>query len=188
MTADFGWDRRLELDIQFGYLASAVVAPRQHHPQLILNGQTQSVLRVLREELRRCHRFVFSVAFVSPRALALLKQELVEFEGEGHIVTSDYLGFNSPAAFAELLHLTSLGIDVRLHSSNAFHPKGYIFEGPETVTAMVGSSNLTENALVKNHEWNLKVSATTASDLAGQFPRLVDETSCRTRLQSLRHG
>ena len=169
MTVDFSWDKRLELDVQFGYLASGVDAPRQHHPQLILNGPTQSVLRVLRDELRRCNRFVFSVAFVSPRAIALLKQELVEFDGEGHIVTSDYLGFNSPAAFAELLNLAALGIDVRLHRSDAFHPKGYIFDGPDTVTAMVGSSNLTENALVRNHEWNLKVAATPASDLAEQF-------------------
>ena len=175
MTADFGWDRRLELDVQFGYLARNVDAPRQHHPQLILNGTSQSVLRILREELSRCTRFVFSVAFVSSRAIALLKQELVEFQGTGHIVTSDYLAFNSPEAFAELLNLSRLGIDVRIHSSKAFHPKGYIFERPETLTAMVGSSNLTENALVRNHEWNLKVSATPTSDLAEQFAHLVHD-------------
>lgn len=38
---------------------------------------------------------------------------------------------------------------------------------------MMGSSNLTENALVKNHEWNLKVSAAPASDLGEQLADLV---------------
>lgn len=40
---------------------------------------------------------------------------------------------------------------------------------------MVGSSNLTENALVTNHEWNLKVTAAHGSDLAAQFDQLTRE-------------
>ena len=34
---------------------------------------------------------------------------------------------------------------------------------------MIGSSNLTNRALSQNHEWNLKVSAATGSDLANQL-------------------
>ncbi len=74
----------------------------------------------------------------------------------------------------KLLNLEQLGIDVRLHSESAFHPKGYVFQGRDGVTAILGSSNLTENALVRNHEWNLRVSATYESDLADQFTNLVD--------------
>ncbi len=173
MTADFSWSDPLALDVRFGYLAEDVRAPRQRHPQMVLNGPSESVLRILREELSKCQGFLFSVAFVTPRALALLKQELVDFTGTGRIVTSDYLAFNSPASFAELMNLEQLGIEVRLHSSPAFHPKGYIFEHATAVTAMVGSSNLTENALVTNHEWNLRVTAARGSDLARQFTRLV---------------
>src|SRR4029078_81543 len=101
----------------------------------------------------------FSVAFVTPRAIALLKQELVDFAGVGRIVTSNYLSFNSPAAVLELLNLRQLNVDVRIHPAQAFHPKGYVFAQADSVTAMVGSSNLTENALVKNHESTLHVSA-----------------------------
>ena len=61
-------------------------------------------------------------------------------------MTSDYLAFNSPAAFEELLNLRQLGVDVRIHPAQAFHPKGYVFEHADSVTAMMGSSNLTENA------------------------------------------
>lgn len=173
MKGEIGWHKELALDVQFGYLGGDVVAPRQHHPQMVLNGESQSVLRVLRDELKRASGFLFSVAFVSPRAIALLKQEIFEFGGPGRIVTSDYLGFNRPEAFAELLTLAEYGVDVRLHRASAFHPKGYIFDHPDGVTAMIGSSNLTESALVNNHEWNLKVSAATGSDLAAQVARLV---------------
>lgn len=162
-------------DIGFGYLDRAVHSPRQFHPHLVLNTATDSMLRALRYELRRASSFTFSVAFVSPRAIALLKQELIEFEGVGRIITSNYLGFNSPQAFSELLNLSREGIDVRLHPDAAFHPKGYVFQRPESVTAILGSSNLTEGALARNHEWNLRVSASRDSDLAEQFTNLLDE-------------
>jgi superfamily II DNA or RNA helicase/HKD family nuclease len=139
------------------------------------------MLRVLREELRHCTGFTFSVAFVTPRAIALLKQELVEFRGEGRIVTSDYLGFNSPAAFAELHNLGRLGVDVRLHPSPAYHPKGYVFTFADSTTAILGSSNLTESALTQNYEWNLKVSASRGSDLASQLDRVLSDQLSESR-------
>src|SRR3954451_8433747 len=104
MSADFIWPNGLDLDVEFGYLNPDVVAPKRHNPRVVLNTDGTSVLRTLREELSRCESFLFSVAFVTPRAIALLKQELVDFRGAGRVVTSDYLGFNSPAAFQELLN------------------------------------------------------------------------------------
>ncbi|MEV8253082.1 DEAD/DEAH box helicase [Rhodoglobus sp. NPDC076762] len=162
-------------DVEFGYVDKTVHAPRRLHPHLVLNTENDSMLRALRTELQRATSFTFSVAFVSPRAIALLKQELIDFEGVGRIITSDYLGFNSPHAFSELLNLKDLGIDVRIHNETAFHPKGYVFQQPSGVTAILGSSNLTETALAKNHEWNLRVSATRDSDLAEQFTNLLDD-------------
>lgn len=170
MTAEFVWSERFKLDVDYGFLSTATHgAPRSHNPRVVLNDDGSTVLRAIRTEIRRCMSFTFSVAFVSPGAIALLKQDLVEFEGSGRIVTSDYLGFNSPEAFAELANLQNLGIDVRLHNSEGFHPKGYIFEHRSAVTAMMGSSNLTPSALLRNHEWNLKVSAAPDSDLAAQL-------------------
>lgn len=176
MSTDFVWGQHpLAGDVEFGYLRRDVVSPKRFHPQLVLNSAEHSVLKTLRDELRRSRAFIFSVAFVSPRAIALLKQELVEFEGTGQIITSDYLSFNSPAAFAELFALTHLGIDVRLHTSAAFHPKGYLFDHGDAMTAMIGSANLTENALARNTEWNLKVSAAVGSDLEAQLRAIVAE-------------
>jgi len=165
----------LEADTRFGYLHRGVASHRAFNPKLILNDDSGTMLRALRDELRHSDSFVFSVAFVTPRAIALLKQELLDHDGPGTVVTSTYLGFNSPRAFDELLSLRNLNIDVRLHSARAFHPKGYIFGYPDRVTAILGSSNLTEQALAQNHEWNLRVSAARTSDLADQLSELVDE-------------
>lgn len=174
MTMDFKWDSPFPLDIAYGYIGKNAAAPQRYNPRLVLNQDGSTVLHTLLEELKGCTSFTFSVAFVTPGAVALMIQDLVEFCGIGRIVTSDYLGFNSPAAFAELHKLTNFGIDVRLHKDAAFHPKGYIFEHQEVVTAVVGSSNLTKTALATNHEWNLKVSASVGSDLSSQFAELVD--------------
>lgn len=162
-------------DIDFGYLNKQVDSPKKFHPELVLNSKSSSMLRALRSEIRQATSFTFSVAFVSPRAIALLKQDLIDFQGVGRIITSDYLGFNSPESFAELLNLKSLGLDIRISEKEAFHPKGYVFQVTDGVTAILGSSNLTEGALASNHEWNLKVSALRESDLAAQFTNLLDE-------------
>lgn len=161
-------------DVGFGYLDQALDAPRKLHPSLVLNDEQGTVLQALRAELKTASSFTFSVAFVSPGGLALLKQALIDFDGVGEIVTSDYLGFNSPTAFLELLALAELGVRVRIHTSGAFHPKGYVFRRPDGVTAILGSSNLTEAALIKNHEWNIRVAAASESDLAEQFTNLID--------------
>ena len=161
-------------DVGFGYLDQALSAPKQFHPKLVLNSPESTVLQTLRSELKQASSFTFSVAFVSAGGIALMKQALIDFVGVGKIITSDYLGFNSPDAFAELLALRDLGIEVRRHTEGAFHPKGYIFNRPDGITAILGSSNLTKPALVTNHEWNIRVSAARESDLSDQFTNLLD--------------
>lgn len=180
MDSDLTWVDRFRLDIQYGYVGGDEVGTGQYAPRLVMNQDGRTVEHAIIEELKRCKEFTFSVAFISAGAIAQLKQHLLEFKGHGRIITSDFLGFNSPQAFAELLSLQRLlGIDVRRHTAEGFHPKGYIFGKQHGVTAMIGSSNLTNRALSRNHEWNLKVSAATGSDLALQLDRLIDEqASC----------
>jgi HKD family nuclease len=106
------WRDDLANDVQFGYVSGELESPRHFHPRVVLNSSEASVLRVIREEIRKCQSFVFSVAFVSPNALAMLKTDLIEFRGKGTIVTSDYLAFNSPQAFAELISLGERGFGI----------------------------------------------------------------------------
>lgn len=176
MDADLQWASSFRLDIEYGYVGGDEAGSGQYTPRLVLNQGGSTVEHAIIEELKRCRSFTFSVAFISPGAIAQLKQHLLDFRGSGKIITSDFLGFNEPRAFAELLGLQELlGIEVRRHTAQGFHPKGYIFDKHQSVTAMIGSSNLTSRALSQNHEWNLKVSAASGSDLALQLTRLLDE-------------
>ena len=176
MESDLIWSERFSRDIQFGYVGSPTEGSGQFTPRLVLNQDGRTVEHAIVEELELGGDFTFSVAFISAGAIAQLKQHLLDHKGNGRIVTSDFLGFNDPRAFAELLNLKKhLGIDVRRHQAEGFHPKGYVFERPRNVTAMIGSSNLTSRALSQNHEWNLKVSAATGSDLANQLIGLLDK-------------
>src|SRR5690606_30363304 len=98
-------NEQVRLDTTFGFLDAATASDQIFHPLLVSNQDRNTMLRAIRAELRRATSFTFSVAFVTPHALAMLKQALLDFRGRGRIITSTYLGFNSPAAFRELLNL-----------------------------------------------------------------------------------
>ncbi|WP_426112435.1 DUF3427 domain-containing protein [Massilia sp. PWRC2] len=163
--------RQLTQDNTFGFLDSQVKANQVFHPMLVSNCDGNTMLRAIRDELKRSNHFIFSVAFITPSAIAMLKQAILDYRGSGKIITSTYLGFNSPAAFRELLNLENICVYVHPDSAAGFHAKGYIFEQESSTTAIVGSSNLTERALLLNHEWNLRFSALPDGDIVQQLNR-----------------
>lgn len=176
MTKHEAPTHQLQRDIYSGFLGGTEGSEGLFKPRLVLNQDGRTVEHTLVEELRRGGDFTFSVAFVTAGAIAQLKQHFRDSKGKGRIVTSDFLGFNHPRAFEELLNLRDqLGIDVRRHLSAAFHAKGYVFDRAETITAMIGSSNLTNRALSQNEEWNIKVSAAAGSGLAIQLKQLLED-------------
>lgn len=175
-----GFRETFVLDTTFGFLDANTPSDQIFHPLLVSNQGSNTMLRAIRAELRRSTSFTFSAAFVTPSALAMLKQALLDFPGRGTIITSTYLGFNSPAAFRELLNLP--GVDVLLHAEGkgGFHAKGYLFEQQQSTTAIIGSSNLTEYALETNHEWNLRFSALPDGDIVDQLRRAVADQITRS--------
>lgn len=174
--------RKIERDTTFGFIDAAHPSAQLYHPLLVSNVGANTMLKAIRDELRRSHAFVFSVAFITPGALALLKQALIDFPGPGKIITSTYLGFNSPAAFRELLNLP--GVEVHLHHgpSGGLHAKGYIFDHEQSTTAIIGSSNLTQAALLQNQEWNLRFSAMPDGDIVQQLRHAVDRQLAESSL------
>ncbi|WP_216404580.1 DUF3427 domain-containing protein [Arcanobacterium phocae] len=151
-----------------------------YDPELIWNDSEKLMLNAIRRELRQSEKFVFSIAFVTSSALAMLKQELLSAVARGvrgTIITSDYLGFNDPEVFEELYAIPGIDVYVFNQGGLGFHAKGYLFHHPddETLTAIVGSSNLTEQALCVNHEWNLKFSAAPDGYITDEIQRAVQQ-------------
>ena len=84
-------------------------------------------------------------------------------------MTSTYLNFNDPYTFEELLHFKN--IEVRIYPNDGFHPKGYIFKQNDQSKIIIGSSNLTQSALLSNLEWNIILS----SKNNGQIVQQIDD-------------
>lgn len=144
----------------------------QYKPRLLVNNKETSdfVLIPLLEELDRCQSFIFSVAFITESGLATLKSHLADLKMRGisgKILTSNYLNFNQPKIYKELLKITN--VSVRLTDLSGFHAKGYVFEHEDHSTIIMGSSNLTAAALKANYEWNVKLTSFKHGGLLGQF-------------------
>lgn len=160
---------QLRRDTEYGFLNRHISTDQLFHPVLVSNQGANTMLKAIRSELRRSEHFTFSIAFAHSSAIAMLKQALIDFPGRGVLITSTYLGFNSPATFRELLNLPNVDVFIHSSKSGGFHPKGYLFEQKASTTAIIGSSNLTSAALLTNHEWNLRFSALPDGDIVDQL-------------------
>lgn len=166
---------RVKSGTEFGFIDKNTLHSKEFHPQLVSNTNDNTMLRSIQHELRLSQAVTISVAFITTNALASLKQTFLDFNGEIRIITSDYLEFNNPNVFHELLNIPNVKTFIYNKRSAPFHAKGYIFEQESTVTAIVGSSNLTENALLANQEWNLKFSALPEGDIVEQLKLAIDD-------------
>ncbi|ABS28171.1 type III restriction protein res subunit [Anaeromyxobacter sp. Fw109-5] len=86
-------------------------------------------------------------------------------------VTGDYLAITQAEALSRMLDWEGAhapGFQARIIEcerlpgrTRSFHPKSWQFEGPRVAVAFVGSSNVSESALVSGVEWNLRVDRAT---------------------------
>ncbi|NAN67342.1 DUF3427 domain-containing protein [Staphylococcus epidermidis] len=145
-------------------------------PRLLVNNKEENVLSTIIDQLHNCQSFCISVAFITESGLASLKSHFYDLSKKGvkgRIITSNYLGFNSPKMFEELLKLEN--VEVKYTNIEGFHAKGYIFEHHNHTSFIIGSSNLTSNALKLNYEHNLFLSTHKNGDLVNNIKYKFDE-------------
>ena len=130
---------------------------------LVYNDVDQGikVLSTVENQLKDCEEFLISVAFITQSGVKCLLETLKELEKKnikGKILTSDYLTFSEPNALKKINSFTNLELKIyKCINNQGFHTKGYIFKHNSFDIIIVGSSNLTSNALSINKEWNTKV-------------------------------
>ncbi|MDD4156402.1 MAG: DEAD/DEAH box helicase [Candidatus Cloacimonetes bacterium] len=134
----------------------------EYRTKLLVNNYKKGakVFNYIEKELGKCDEFYFSIAFITNSGLNILLNTLKDLEGrgiKGKILTTNYLNFNDPKALKRLLSFSNL--EVKIFDNGNFHSKGYIFKHRHDYTLIIGSSNLTQEALTKNEEWNIKVSS-----------------------------
>lgn len=128
---------------------------------LISNDPFITMHQELYSNLLHCNGFIFSVAFISYGGLQLLLRYLDQIKEsgvQGKILTSDYQNFTDPKALRKLQEFPNITTKVFLEETQGgFHTKAYIFDYNDEVRMIIGSSNITEKALLKNVEWNVKI-------------------------------
>lgn len=128
--------------------------------KLLVNRPKHKVLTAIINELKECDEFLISVAFITKSGVSQLKNtfRLLEQKGiKGQILTGDYLNFTDPLALKELANFDN--IEVKLITEQNFHAKGYFFRKDNNWNIVLGSSNMTQAALTKTEEWNIKLSS-----------------------------
>jgi superfamily II DNA or RNA helicase/HKD family nuclease/SOS-response transcriptional repressor LexA len=166
--------QRFNNSLQTGYVDKSILSNLDYQPELLVNQKNppKKVLSTILYELENCNQFFISVAFVTTSGVATIINKLKELEDreiKGKILVSQYLNFTQPLALKKLLRFKN--IDLRIAITGNAHTKGYIFKSKEHYNLIVGSSNLTAQALSTNKEWNIKVSALEESGIVEKVLR-----------------
>ena len=151
-----------------GFVDENHTSLNDYRPSILTNDPitNEKVLSSILEELRTCESFFLSVAFITSGGVASILGTLMDLEEKGvkgKILVSEYLNFTEPEALRKLLKLTN--VELKIARDSDFHSKGFLFTHSSYYSIIIGSSNLTQGALTKNKEWNLKVTAHKDSEL-----------------------
>ncbi|MBQ0081597.1 MAG: DEAD/DEAH box helicase family protein, partial [Alistipes sp.] len=175
---------KIENGYNSAFIDSSVQADPSFSPQFLTNNGS-TVFSSLKKELNDCKELKISVAFITMGGLTPLLGTLKELEKKdikGQIITTDYLLFSEPKALDRLNELKNIKLKIFKTSNEkiGFHTKGYIFKNDVGYHVVVGSSNLTHNAIFINHEWNTRIVSTPegkfAQDVISEFNTLWDNS------------
>ncbi len=141
-------------------------------PSLILNDKIRQlkVLTTIKKNLIECEEFFISTAFLRKSGVAVLINTLDELEEKkipGKVLVSEYLFFTEPEALKSLLKFKN--IELRITRDKNFHGKEYIFRNANNYKTIIGSSNLTQDALSTNYEINIQFSSLKESKIQSEI-------------------
>lgn len=148
----------------------------------------------LKKNIDTCKEFYFSVSFIKKPGLKLISPNIeaaLARGAKGRVITSTYQNFTDVDSLMFFYGLQSRYPDsfscrldrdcFRDYAGNTvgFHSKGYLFEFADHCELLVGSSNITVYALLKNIEWDVLISEEdnqTYHSAKVEFNHLWDET------------
>ncbi|MBR4447023.1 DEAD/DEAH box helicase [Methanobrevibacter sp.] len=143
-------------------------------PKLLYNNRNNKVINSIRDELKNCDEFIISSAFITYSGIVQLLEEFNQLKQnhiKGKILTTDYLYFTEPKALRKLQEFENLEIKLYSQEKEGFHTKGYIFKKDNIYRGIVGSSNLTMNALAVNKEWNVEFTSLEEGEMLTELKR-----------------
>lgn len=142
---------------------------------LLTNSKDEPNLAAeLRAEIESANTVDLVCAFVRWTGLRLLEPALEQLKERGaklRVITTTYMGATERRAIDELV--TRYGAEVKINyetQSTRLHAKAWLFRRNSGFdTAYVGSSNLSQAALLDGLEWNVRLSAVATPALLQKF-------------------
>ena len=165
-------------DVVNPLFGDAPLPPRPHVPlfasDLLVNARGEpAVGHALEREIPSADHIDLLCAFVRWNGLRLLLPQLrqhCQIGRELRVITTTYTGSTERRAVDALV---SMGAKVKVSyetRSTRLHAKAWLFHRETGFsTAYIGSSNLTQWALVDGLEWNVRLSQVTAPDILEKF-------------------
>ncbi len=160
----------------------------------LTNTSKLTFLDKIKQSLRTCNSFYFSVSFIKRAGLVLLINDIkaaIERGVKGKLITTTYQNFTDVESLKFFWGLAEhpnfechldfdCFYDDKNYSKVGFHTKGYLFEYETESELIIGSSNITRYALLKNVEWDMLFKAPHHNDTIIQareeFLRLWNKT------------
>lgn len=156
---------------------------------IFLSNQDGEFVERIRECFRKCSVFTLSVSFIKISGLNVFKKDIEDAlsrGAKGRLITSTYQNFTDIPSLNLLLSWQSCfdnfecHLDYECFGDHGFHSKGYLFKYDDSVEVIIGSSNITRFALMKNVEWNISLASKndleSYNSAIAQFDALWDKT------------
>lgn len=131
-----------------------------------LSNENNNFLNKIIENFKKCNSFTLSVSFIKKAGLNLIEryiEEALERGVKGRIITSTYQNFTDILSLETFLNWQKkfqnfeCHLDYECFGEKGYHSKGYLFEYEDSLEIVIGSSNITRFALLKNIEWNISL-------------------------------
>lgn len=131
-----------------------------------LSNNNLAFINKLKESFNQCKSFYLSVSFIKKAGLQLIEREIedaLDRGVEGKIITSTYQNFTDIPSLEKFLSWMKKYPNFQCHldfnnfDDSGFHSKGYIFINEDYFELIIGSTNITRFALLKNVEWNVSL-------------------------------
>ena len=166
------------------------------------NYSEQKFIDKLKRNIDLCQSFCFSVSFIKKPGLRLIAPNLEAALArgvKGRLITSTYQNFTDVDSLSYFLslqnqypenfvcHLDRECFHDQRGNAVGFHSKGYLFSFADHNELLVGSSNITVYALLKNIEWDVSIidefesDRVTYSAALAEFNALWERTLSLTR-------
>ncbi len=140
----------------------------------LTNESKTSFLQKIKLDLSECDSFAFSVSFIKKAGLVLLQdcmERAIERGAHGQLITSTYQNFTDIPSLEVFLSWQrkypnfETRLDFGCFGDDGFHTKGYLFSFKNHHEVVIGSSNITYFALMKNKEWDVSLEVSQSDDL-----------------------